>query len=132
MAEWGIYGLIQNDERNSKLDLVLLRWIRVGCLYQELLLNMKTVLTNFLILSFLPRVKMVKYHVHALIAVIKYGLIGRRLERISNVSGLLKATELHLLFPNHVKPLCWMLKMTCKGWCMMHSTGLVRTYMKMK
>ncbi|KAF5783544.1 hypothetical protein HanRHA438_Chr17g0812521 [Helianthus annuus] len=93
---------------------------------------MKTVLTNFLILSFLPRVKMVKYHVHALIAVIKYGLIGRRLERISNVSGLLKATELHLLFPNHVKLLCWMLKMTCKGWCMMHSTGLVRTYMKMK
>ncbi|KAJ0569814.1 hypothetical protein HanHA300_Chr05g0170861 [Helianthus annuus] len=89
-------------------------WIRVGCLYQELLLNMKTVLTNFLILSFLPRVKMVKYHVHALIAVIKYGLIGRRLERISNVSGLLKATELHLLFPNHVKLLCWMLKMTCK------------------
>ncbi|KAJ0429141.1 hypothetical protein HanHA300_Chr17g0653991 [Helianthus annuus] len=64
--------------------------------------------------------------------VIKYGLIGRRLERISNVSGLLKATELHLLFPNHVKLLCWMLKMTCKGWCMMHSTGLVRTYMKMK
>ncbi|KAJ0919346.1 hypothetical protein HanRHA438_Chr05g0228591 [Helianthus annuus] len=110
----------------------VLRWIRVGCLYQELLLNMKTVLTNFLILSFLPRVKMVKYHVHALIAVIKYGLIGRRLERISNVSGLLKATELHLLFPNHVKLLCWMLKMTCKGWCMMHSTGLVRTYMKMK
>ncbi|KAM0049268.1 hypothetical protein Hdeb2414_s0008g00283941 [Helianthus debilis subsp. tardiflorus] len=61
---------------------------------------MKTVLTNFLILYFLPRVKMVKYHAHALIAVIKYGLIGRRLERISNVSGLLKATGLHLLFPN--------------------------------
>uniref|UniRef100_A0A251UQF1 Putative transposase-associated domain-containing protein n=1 Tax=Helianthus annuus TaxID=4232 RepID=A0A251UQF1_HELAN len=38
----------------------------------------------------------------------------RRLERISNVSGLLKATELHLLFPNHVKSYSKYAKQKCE------------------